>query len=70
MLNKTNDIVQMIDSYTNQIERYENISIWFAAFSVICILGVIIAAIFLLVRYRKEDDQNGSLYECILSAIF
>lgn len=70
MSDKTNDIVQMIDSYTNQIERYENISTWFAAFSVICILGVIIMAIFLLVRYRNEDDQNRSLYDCILSAIF
>jgi heme/copper-type cytochrome/quinol oxidase subunit 2 len=70
MSDKTNDIVQMIDSYTDQIERYENISTWFAAFSVICILGVIIMAIFLLVRYRNEDDQNRSLYDCILSAIF
>ena len=70
MSDKTNDIVQMIDSYTDQIERYENISTWFAAFSVICILGVIIMAIFLLVRYRNEDDQNRSLYDCILSEIF
>lgn len=70
MPDKTNDIVQMIDSYTDQIERYENISTWFAAFSIVCILGVIITAIFLLVRYRNESNQNRSLYECILSAVF
>lgn len=69
MLNVTGDIAQMIDTYTGQIEKYESISTWYAAFCMICILGVIALAVFLILRDEGSDSGRESR-NGILSAVF
>lgn len=69
MLNVTGDIAQMIDTYTGQIEKYESISTWYAAFCMICIIGVIVLAVLLILRNERMDLVN-SLQNGILSTIF
>ena len=69
MTNKTTDIIEVINSYTNQIERYENLSTWFAAFCVACILAVIVIAAFLILK-REKSKHGIETYNIILSGIF
>ena len=69
MANKTTDIIEVINSYTNQIERYENLSTWFAAFCVACILAVIVIAAFLILK-REKSKHGIETYNIILSGIF
>lgn len=64
------NIIRMINTYTEQIERYENMSTWYAAFCAVCILTVFIIAIFLLLRHQKEDVGHRQPYYISLSAIF
>lgn len=70
MIDKSSNIIQMIDTYTNQIERYENLSTWFAGFSVLCILVTIIAASFIILKREKECSNKKNIYNSILSGIF
>lgn len=69
MADKTDNIIQMIVSYTDQIERYENSSTWCAAFSVTFILLVAMMAIALITKRNKEGD-NKTIYNGMLSALF
>lgn len=69
-MDKTDNIIQMIGSYTEQIERYENLSTWFAAFSVVCILTVVLFAIALIIRQQKEEKGNRERYHTFLSVLF
>ena len=69
-MDKTDNIIQMIGSYTEQIERYENLSTWFAAFSVVCILTVVFFAIALIIRQQKEEKGNRERYHIFLSVLF
>lgn len=66
----TDNITQMITSYTEQIERYESLSTWFAAFSAVCILAVFFFAIMLIIRQQKEDAGGRERYYVFLSALF
>lgn len=66
----TDNITQMITSYTEQIERYESLSTWFAAFSAVCILAVFFFAIMLIIRQQKEDAGSRERYYVFLSALF
>lgn len=70
MTDKTNDIIQVINSYTDQIERYENLSTWFAAFCVACILAVIAIAVFLIIKREEEAEHCRAIYNSVLSGIF
>lgn len=68
MVDKANGLIRMIESYTNQIEQYESLSTWFAAFSLVCILSVMMFAALLIVKREKEKDRE--YYNIILSGIF
>ena len=63
-------IIQMIDSYTSQIERYESLSTWFAAFSMTCIMVVLLIAVALLLRRNRDENRNGPFYDIVLSGLF
>lgn len=63
-------IIQMIDSYTDQIERYESLSTWFAAFSMTCIMAVLLIAVGLLLRRNRDENRNGPFYDIVLSGLF
>ena len=68
MDNKATDLMQAIGTYTDQLERYEDLSTWFAAFIAGCILIVLITAAFLLLGQGTERGRvtrNG-----ILSGLF
>lgn len=69
-MERANGIIRMIDSYTVQIERYENLSTWFAAFSMICVMAVLLAATVLILRRNRDDSGNRSFYHLILSGLF
>lgn len=69
-MEQANGIIQMIDSYTDQIERYESLSTWFAAFSVICVMAVLLIAVALILRRNRNDGRNASFYHLILSGLF
>lgn len=69
MSDKAEGIIQMISSYTDQIERYENTITWCAVFSVACMLLIIIAAAEFIVKRSKEGD-NRTCYDGILSGLF
>lgn len=69
-MEKLNDIVEMIDTYTNQIERYENLSTWYAAFSTVCIVLILWYAVHLILCRGREGEQRQSLYNVILSGVF
>lgn len=69
-MDKAGHITQMINSYTEQIERYESLSTWFAAFSAVCILAVFFFAILLIIRQQKEDEGNRERCHIFLSALF
>lgn len=70
MMNTADNITQMIDTYTDQIERYESMSTWYAAFCAVCILTVFVFAINLMLRQSKEDEKRRQSYYIFLSAIF
>lgn len=70
MVDKTNDIIQIINSYTAQIERYENLSTWYAAFSIVCVMVVAMTAITLIIKQKEEEDTNRAFYNGVLSCIF
>lgn len=70
MLKKESDIVQLINSYTDQIERYESMSTWFSAFCIVCILIVLLSAIALIIYQKKEDNGQKEFYNVFLSGIF
>ena len=70
MLDKEKDIVQLIHTYTDQIERYENMSTWFSAFCIVCILIVLLAATVLIIYRKKEDSGRKELYNMLLPGIF
>ena len=63
-------IIQMIDSYTDQIERYESLSTRFAAFSMTCIMVVLLIAVALLLRRNRDENRNGPFYDIVLSGLF
>lgn len=69
-MEEASGIIQMIDSYTDQIERYESLSTWFAAFSVICVMAVLLIAVALILRRDRNDGRNGSFYHLVLSGLF
>lgn len=69
-MEQSNGIIQMIYSYTSQIERYESLSTWFAAFSMTCIMAVLLIAVGLLLRRNRDDNGNGSFYHIVLSGLF
>lgn len=69
-MNQANGIIQMVDSYTDQIERYERLSTWFAAFSMICILAVLLIAAILVLRRNRDNGRNSSFYHIVLSCLF
>ncbi len=69
-MERADGIIQMIGSYTDQIERYERLSTWFAAFSVSCIMAVLLVAVALSLRRNREDGRNGSFYHLVLSGLF
>lgn len=69
-MDQTKGIIQMIDSYTDQIERYESLSIWFAAFSMICILAVLLTAVTLILRRNRDNSKSSSFYHLVLSGLF
>ena len=51
-MEQLNGITEMINSYTDQLERYESLSTWYAAFSAVCIMVVFGCAIGLIL-YQK-----------------
>lgn len=65
-----NDVAQMIDSYTGQIERYESLSTWCAVFTVICIFAVILFAGSLIVKSSDRRDGNRDGYHFVLTCLF
>lgn len=69
-MERANGIIRMIDSYTVQVERYESLSTWFAAFSVICVMAVLLSAAALILRRNRDDSGNRSSYHLILSGLF
>ena len=69
-MEQANGIIQMIDSYTDQIERYESLSTWFAAFSMICVMAVLLIAVALILRRNRDDGRNSSFYHLVLSGLF
>ena len=60
--------MEAIRVYTGQIERYETLSTWFAAFHVVCLLVLLSFAGFLLLRRRGESGGERALTTGILSA--
>lgn len=70
MSDRTDNIAQMIEVYTQQIERYENLSTWYAAFVVVCVLAIIAMAIFLILNRKKQDNGSREIYNASLSGIF
>lgn len=70
MQNKEYDIVQLIYSYTDQIERYESMSTWFSAFCIVCILVVLLSAAVLIIYQKKQDSGRKELCNMLLSGIF
>lgn len=70
MTDKMHDITQLINTYTDQIERYENLSTWFAAFSMACILAVIIMAVILLLKREGKDERYQNICNTALSGLF
>lgn len=69
MSDKSREIAQIIHTYTEQIERYENLSTWFAAFCAGAILIIIAAASGLMIK-RERASTNRRMYNFILSGIF
>lgn len=69
-MDKINNITQMIDSYTEQIERYESLSTWCSLLTVICILAVIIFAEYMIVKNNGRSDCNAAGNNLILSGLF
>lgn len=69
MADKSGEIAQMIRTYMEQIERYENLSTWFAAFCAGAILIIIIAACSIMVKKAREREGR-MMYNFILSGIF
>ena len=67
-MDKTDNIIQMIGSYTEQIERYENLSTWFAAFSVLCILMVCNRTDYPSTKRRKR--KQGTLSHFSVGTFF
>lgn len=64
---EVSDIVQLIVEYTRQVEKYENISTYYAA---ICLGGIWATALFiacLLVRRQKVSAQE--IYNKVISAL-
>lgn len=70
MFNKENYVVQLIHTYTDQIERYESMSTWFSAFCVLCILIVLLSTVVLIIYQKKENNRQKELYNVFLSGIF
>ncbi len=69
-MDKLNDIAQMINSYTEQIERYESLSTWCALLTIICILAVLIFTSSLIVKNNGRSDCGKEKYYLILSGLF
>lgn len=69
MSDKAEGIIQMIRSYTDQIERYENTITWCAVFSVACMLLIIIMVAEFIVKRNKESN-NRTCYDGILAGLF
>lgn len=70
MFDKEKDIVQLIHTYTDQIERYESMSTWFSAFCIVCILIVLLSATVLIIYRKKEDSGRKEIYNMLLPGIF
>lgn len=70
MMEQLNGITEVIDTYTNQIERYENMSTWYAAFCAVCIIAVFGSAIHLILRRDQDNTHKISFYNSVLSGIF
>lgn len=69
-MDRLNDIVQMISSYTEQIERYESLSTWCALLTIMCILAVLFFAGSLIVKRNGKKDRDREGYNLILSGLF
>lgn len=69
-MDQANGIIWMIGSYTDQIERYERLSTWFAAFSMMCIMAVLLIAVALTLRRNRDGGGNSSFYCLVLSGLF
>lgn len=60
----------MITTYTEQLERYEALSIWCALFTVICILDVILFTGYLIVKGRDGQIVDREGYHFVLTCLF
>lgn len=69
-MDRLNDIVQMIVTYTEQIERYESLSTWCALLTIICILAVFIFTASLIVKNNGRSDCGREGYNLVLSGLF
>jgi len=70
IMEQLNGITEMINSYTDQLERYESLSTWYAAFSAVCIMVVFGCAIGLILYQKGKEEQQKGLYHIILSGLF
>ncbi len=70
METQANNIMQAIGVYTDQIERYENLSTWLIAFHVLCLMAILAFAGVLAVRRKKGCEGSRPLYTGLLSAVF
>lgn len=70
MLDKTNELIQIVEVYTTQIEKYETLSTWYSAFCIACVLMIIFMIILLILRPIKEDAKKGDNYNIALSVLF
>lgn len=69
MFDQTSDIIQIIESYTDQIARYEILSTWYAAFCAICIFLTLVLALWIAL-HRKHGLSAGKFYTLTLSGTF
>ncbi len=69
-MEKLNDIAEMITTYTDQIERYECLSTWYAAFSAACIVLLFGCAVHLILQRDKKEDGKRTFYNGIIASIF
>lgn len=70
MDSQMNGIIEIINIYTNQIERYEALSTWFAAFYIISLLLLLFFSGILLLRRAKWRDDPRNLTAGMLSVVF
>ncbi len=69
-MEQLNGITEMINTYTNQIERYESLSTWYAAFSAVCVILVFGYAVRLILQRDKAESHKKGFYNGIAAGIF